>query len=88
VAIDFRLTARQRELQLQSRKVRKGGARAGLEAELCHSRGTVCRDEDRYEAMVSAGLLRKCIPLSAGGENAGLTDTRSWRGALRGERQR
>ena len=28
-----------------------------------------------YEAMVAAGFLRKCIPLSAGGENTGLTDT-------------
>jgi nitroalkane oxidase len=28
-----------------------------------------------YEAMVAAGFLRKCLPLSAGGENAGLTDT-------------
>jgi len=28
-----------------------------------------------YEAMIAAGFLRKCIPLSAGGENAGLTDT-------------
>jgi butyryl-CoA dehydrogenase len=28
-----------------------------------------------YEAMIAAGFLRKCIPISAGGENAGLTDT-------------
>ena len=26
-------------------------------------------------AIIAAGLLRKCIPLSAGGESAGLTDT-------------
>src|SRR4029077_19855289 len=25
--------------------------------------------------MIAAGFLRKCIPISAGGENAGLTDT-------------
>jgi len=25
--------------------------------------------------MITAGFLRKCIPLSAGGESAGLTDT-------------
>ena len=28
-----------------------------------------------YEAMIAAGFLRKCIPVSAGGESAGLTDT-------------
>jgi butyryl-CoA dehydrogenase len=28
-----------------------------------------------YEAMIAAGFLRKCIPFSAGGESAGLTDT-------------
>src|SRR5579862_2573862 len=27
-----------------------------------------------YEAMIAAGFLRKCIPSSAGGENAGLID--------------
>jgi alkylation response protein AidB-like acyl-CoA dehydrogenase len=27
-----------------------------------------------YEAMVAAGFLRKCIPASAGGDNAGLID--------------
>ena len=27
-----------------------------------------------YEATIAAGFLRKCIPLSAGGESAGLTD--------------
>jgi nitroalkane oxidase len=27
-----------------------------------------------YEAMVAAGFLRKCIPIPAGGDNAGLID--------------
>ena len=28
-----------------------------------------------YEAMIATGFLRKCIPLAAGGESAGLIDT-------------
>jgi butyryl-CoA dehydrogenase len=76
VAIDFRLTARERELQLQSRKFAKEVLSPAIEAE------TLPTPEERfaatkpaYEAMISAGFLRKCIPLSAGGENVGLTDT-------------
>ena len=76
MAIDFRLTARQRELQLQSRKFAREALAPALEAE------TLPTQEERfaatkpaYEAMIEAGFLRKCIPLSAGGENAGLIDT-------------
>jgi hypothetical protein len=76
VAIDFRLTASQRELQLQSRKFAKEVLCPAIEAE------TLPTPEERfaatkpaYEAMIAAGFLRKCIPLSAGGENAGLIDT-------------
>ena len=76
MAIDFRLTARQRELQLQSRKFAREVLARALEAE------TLPTPEERfaatrtaYEAIIAAGFLRKCIPLSAGGENAGLADT-------------
>src|ERR1700722_2176402 len=76
VAIDFRLTASQRELQLRSRKFAKEVLCPAIEAE---SRPTpeerFAATKPAYEAMIAAGFLRKCIPLSAGGENAGLIDT-------------
>jgi nitroalkane oxidase len=75
VAIDFRLTASQRELQLRSRKFAKEVLSPAIEAE------TLPTPEERfaatkpaYEAMIAAGFLRKCIPRSAGGENDGLID--------------
>jgi nitroalkane oxidase len=76
VAIDFRLTASQHELQLRSRKFAKDVLAPAIEAE------TLPTPEERfaatkpaYEAMIAAGFLRKCIPLAAGGENAGMIDT-------------
>src|ERR1700733_691225 len=76
VAIDFRLTARQRELQLQSRKFAREVLSPVLEAEtLPTPEQRFAATKPAYEAMIAAGFLRKCIPLSAGGENAGLTDT-------------
>src|SRR6266566_5321746 len=76
VAIDFRLTARQRELQLQSRKFAREVLAPALEAEaLPTPEERFAATRTAYEAIIAAGLLRKCIPLSAGGENAGLTDT-------------
>src|SRR6516165_2080906 len=76
MAIDFRLTASQRELQLRSRKFAKEVLSPAIEAE------TLPTPEERfaatkpaYEAMIAAGFLRKCIPLSAGGESTGLTAT-------------
>jgi len=76
VAIDFRLTARQRELQLQSRKFAREVLSQALEAEtLLTAEERFAATKPAYEAMIAAGFLRKCIPLSAGGESAGLTDT-------------
>src|SRR6266571_2107092 len=76
VAIDFRLTARQRELQLQSRKFARKVLSLALEAEsLPTPEERFAATKPAYEAIIAAGFLRKCIPLSAGGENAGLTDT-------------
>jgi alkylation response protein AidB-like acyl-CoA dehydrogenase len=76
VAIDFRLTARQRELQLQSRKFAREVLSRALEAEaLPTPEERFAATKPAYEAMIAAGFLRKCVPLSAGGENTGLTDT-------------
>ena len=76
MAIDFRLTARQCELQHQSREFAREVLLPALEAEaLPTPEERFAATRPAYEAMVAAGFLRKCIPLSAGGENAGLTDT-------------
>jgi alkylation response protein AidB-like acyl-CoA dehydrogenase len=76
VAVDFRLTARQRELQLQARKFAKELLAPAIEAEaLPTPEERFAATKPAYEAMIAAGFLRKCIPLSAGGESAGLTDT-------------
>ncbi len=76
MAIDFRLTASQRELQLRSRKFAKEVLCPAIEAE---TRPTpeerFAATKPAYEAMIAAGFLRQCIPHSAGGENAGLIDT-------------
>src|SRR5246500_4327141 len=76
VAIDFRLTARQRELQVQSRKFAREVLSPALEAETLPSpEERFAATKPAYEAVIAAGFLRKCIPISAGGESAGLTDT-------------
>src|ERR1700692_239011 len=76
VAIDFRLTARQRELQLQSRKFAREVLSRALEAEtLPTAEERFAATKPAYQAMIAAGFLRKCIPHSAGGDNAGLIDT-------------
>jgi alkylation response protein AidB-like acyl-CoA dehydrogenase len=76
VALDFRLTASQRELQLRSRKFAKEVLCPAIEAE---TRPTpeerFAATKPAYEAMIAAGFLRQCIPHSAGGENAGLIET-------------
>jgi nitroalkane oxidase len=75
VAIDFRLTARQRELQLQSRKFAKEVLSPAIEAEtLPIPEERFAATKPAYEAMIAAGFLRQCIPHSAGGENVGLID--------------
>jgi nitroalkane oxidase len=76
VAIDFRVTASQRELQLRSRTFAKQVLRPAIEADaLPTPEERFAATKPAYEAMVAAGFVRKCIPLSAGGESAGLTDT-------------
>jgi len=75
MAIDFTLTAQQRELQRAARKFAKEILGDAKRCEL------LATPEERfratmptYEAMVAAGYLRKCIPAPAGGDNAGLMD--------------
>ena len=76
MAIDFRLTARQRELQLRSRKFAREVLSPAIEAEtLPIPEARFAATKSAYEAMIAAGLLRQCIPQSAGGENVGLIDT-------------
>lgn len=76
MAIDFRLTARQRDLQLQARKFAGDVLSEAIEAELLPSpEERFAATKPAYKAMIAAGFLRKCIPLSAGGENTGLIDT-------------
>jgi alkylation response protein AidB-like acyl-CoA dehydrogenase len=76
VAIDFRLTARQRELQLQSRKFAREVLSGAVKAESLRTpEERFAATKPAYEAMIAAGFLRRCIPVSAGGENTGLIDT-------------
>ena len=75
MAIDFRLTVRQHELQLQSRRFAREVLSPALEAEALRTpEERFAVTKPAYEATIAAGFLRKCIPLSAGGESAGLTD--------------
>ena len=73
--IDFTLTAQQRDLQLASRKFAREVLSGAKAAELLPTpEQRFLATKPTYEAMVSAGYLRKCIPAPAGGDNAGLVD--------------
>jgi alkylation response protein AidB-like acyl-CoA dehydrogenase len=75
MAIDFTLTAQQRELQRACRKFAKEVLGEAKRAELLATPEERFRaTKPTYEAMVAAGYLRKCIPAPAGGDNAGLID--------------
>jgi nitroalkane oxidase len=76
MAIDFRFTAPQRALQLECREFATDVLAKARAAELLPTpEARFWATKPVYEAMVAAGFLRKCIPASAGGENAGLIDT-------------
>src|SRR6201997_4287984 len=76
MAIDFTLTAEQRELQRASCAFAKDVLSPAIEAETLPTPDErFAATKPAYEAMIAAGFLRKCIPLSAGGENPGLIDT-------------
>src|SRR6476646_11681494 len=75
MAIDFRLTSHQRAFQLESRKFAADVLANSTAAELLPTPEERFRaTKPVYEAMVAAGFLRKCIPVLAGGDNAGLID--------------
>src|SRR5882757_5216049 len=75
LAIDFTLTAQQRDLQRTSRKFAKAVLNEAKAAEsLSTPEERFLATKPTYEAMVAAGYLRKCIPAPAGGDNAGLID--------------
>ena len=67
MAIDFTLTAQQRELQSASREFAKDVLSQAIEAEsLPTPEERFAATKPAYEAMIAAGFLRKCIPHSAG----------------------
>ena len=75
MAINFRLTSHQRAFQLESRKFAADVLANATAAELLPTPEERFRaTKPVYEAMVAAGFLRKCIPVLAGGDNAGLID--------------
>ena len=75
MAIDFMLTSHQRAFQLESRKFAADVLTNATAAELLPTPEERFRaTKPVYEAMVAAGFLRKCIPVLAGGDNAGLID--------------
>ena len=75
MAIDFTLTAQQRELQLDSRKfAREVLADARAAQPLPTPVPGLLAPTPTYAAWGAAGYLRKCIPAPAGGDNAGMVD--------------
>jgi nitroalkane oxidase len=79
VAIDFRLTARHRELQLQSRQFAREVLSRALKAEaLPTAEERFAATRPAYEAMIAAGFLRKCIPLPPGERTLLSSTRRSW----------
>ena len=76
MAIDFTLAAQQCDLRRTCRKFAKEVLDSAKAAELLATpEERFLATKPTYQAMIAAGFLRKCIPLSAGGKNAGLTDT-------------
>ena len=76
MSIDFTLNPRQRELQKDSRSFANDvllGVRA-ISEKLPTAEERFLATRPAYEAMIAAGFLRKCIPVPAGGDNAGLVD--------------
>src|ERR1700734_1506690 len=75
MAIDFTLTSQQRDLQRSSRKFAKEVLAEAKRAELLPTpEERFLATKPSYEAMVAAGFLRKCIPVEAGGESAGMVE--------------
>jgi nitroalkane oxidase len=75
MAIDFTLTPGQRKVQLQSREFARDILAGANSAELLPTaEERFLATKPIYEATVAAGFLRKCIPVQAGGESAGLVE--------------
>lgn len=75
MTVDFTLTRQRRELQLESRKFAAEVLAKAKAAEFLTSpEQRFLSTKPVYEALVAAGFLRKCIPVAAGGESAGLID--------------
>ena len=75
MAIDFTLTSRHREIQLQSREFARDIISGANSAELLPTpEERFVATKPIYEAMVAAGFLRKCIPAQAGGDSAGMLE--------------
>jgi nitroalkane oxidase len=75
MAIDFTLAPQQRELQIEARRFAGDVLAGARDAEsLPTPEERFLATKPAYEAMVAAGFLRRCIPVPAGGENAGLLD--------------
>jgi nitroalkane oxidase len=75
MAIDFTLTPQQRQLQIEARRFAGDVLAGARDAEsLPTPEERFLATKPAYEAMVAAGFLRRCIPVPAGGENAGLLD--------------
>ena len=76
MAIDFTLTPQQRKIQHQSREFARDVLVPAHSAEqLATAEQRFLATKPAYEAMIAAGLLRKCIPREAGGESEGLVET-------------
>jgi nitroalkane oxidase len=75
MAIDFTLTRQQSDLRIKSRKFATEMLAVAKSAELLPTpEERFLATKPIYEAMVAAGFLRKCLPVAAGGESAGLMD--------------
>src|ERR1700687_4138515 len=73
--IDFTLSPQKREFQIESRSFAGDVLAGARDAEsLPTPEERFLATKPAYEAMVAAGFLRRCIPVPAGGENAGLLD--------------
>src|SRR5258708_13144675 len=75
MAIDFTLTPQRREHQRESRRFAADVFAGAKAAELLPTpEERFLATQPIYEALEAAGLLLKCMPAPAGGENAGLID--------------
>jgi alkylation response protein AidB-like acyl-CoA dehydrogenase len=75
MAIDFTLTPRQRKIQRQSREFARDIIAGANSAELLPTpEQRFLATKPVYEAMIAAGLLRKCIPAEAGGDSGGFVE--------------